>query len=128
MIDHVSIYVTDPAAAAPLYAKALAPLGYQIIMQFPDASAPVAIGLGEKGKPDLWLIKGDPSAQKQHVALRAATRSVVRAFYDAALAAGAKDNGAPGVRAMYHPHYFGAFVLDADGHNLEAVCHDPYLE
>jgi catechol 2,3-dioxygenase-like lactoylglutathione lyase family enzyme len=123
MIDHVSIYVTDPEAASALYAAALAPLGYEILMKFPGA-----VGLGEKGKPDLWLIKGDPSAQKQHVALRAGTRSVVRAFYEAARAAGAKDNGAPGVRAMYHPHYYGAFVLDADGHNLEAVCHDPYLE
>lgn len=123
MIDHVSVYVTDPAAAAPLYAAALAPLGYAVLMQFPGA-----VGLGEKGKPDLWLIKGDPSAQKQHVALRATSRSAVRKFYDAALAAGARDNGPPGVRAMYHPDYFGAFVLDADGHNLEVVCHDPYLE
>jgi catechol 2,3-dioxygenase-like lactoylglutathione lyase family enzyme len=128
MIDHVSVYVTDPAASAALYAKALAPLGYAVIMQFPSAEAPYAVGLGEKGKPDLWLIKGDPSAQKQHVALRAATRSVVRAFYEAALAAGAKDNGPPGPRAMYHPDYYGAFVHDLDGHNLEAVCHDPYLE
>ncbi len=127
MIDHVSIYVTDPAAAAPLYAKALAPLGYELLMQFPDATAPHAIGFGEKGKPDLWLIKGEPT-QKQHVALRATSRSVIRAFYDAALAAGAKDNGPPGVRAHYHPHYFAAFVLDVDGHNLEVVCHEPYLE
>ncbi|MBK9034252.1 MAG: VOC family protein [Myxococcales bacterium] len=126
MIDHVSVYVTDPAAAAALYAKALAPLGYEVIMSFPDATAPVAVGLGEKGKPDLWLIKGDPT-QKQHVAIRAATRSLVRKFYDEALAAGARDNGAPGVRP-YHPDYYGAFVLDVDGHNLEAVCHDPYLE
>lgn len=126
MIDHVSVYVTDPAASAALYEKALAPLGYAVIMQIPSAEAPFAVGLGEKGKPDLWLIKGNP-AQKQHVAIRAATRSVVRAFHAAALAAGAKDNGAPGPR-MYHEHYYGAFVLDADGHNLEAVCHDPYLE
>lgn len=127
MIDHVSIYVTDPAAAARFYAAALAPLGYEIILQFPDATAPFAVGLGEKGKPDVWLMKGEVS-QKQHLALRASGRAVVRAFYDAALAAGAKDNGAPGVRAHYHPNYFGAFVLDPDGHNLEAVCHEPYLE
>lgn len=127
MIDHVSVYVTDPAASAALYAKALAPLGYEVIMQYPSAEAPVAIGLGEKGKPDLWLIKGNP-VQKQHVAIRAATRSAVRAFYEAALAAGGKDNGAPGPRTMYHPNYYGGFILDGDGHNLEAVCHDAYLE
>lgn len=127
MIDHASVYVTDPAAARDLYAKALAPLGYEVIMQFPSAEAPYAVGLGEKGKPDLWLIKGTPTAGA-HIAIRAATRSVVRAFYDAAIAAGGKDNGGPGVRANYHPHYYGAFVHDADGNNLEAVCHDPYLE
>ena len=99
MIDHVSVYVTDPAAAAALYAKALAPLGYTVLMSFPDAAAPMAVGLGEKGKPDLWLIKGNP-VQKQHVAIRAATRSLVRAFYDAALAAGARDNGPPGPRRV----------------------------
>ena len=118
MIDHVSIYVTDPAAAAPLYAKALAPLGYELLMQFPDATAPHAIGFGEKGKPDLWLIKGEPT-QKQHVALRATSRSVIRAFYDAALAAGAKDNGPPGLRD-YHPGYYAAYLLDPDGNNIEA--------
>lgn len=127
MIDHVSIYVTDPAASREFYAKALAPLGYEVIKQYPSAEAPVAIGLGEKGKPDLWLVKGNP-AQSQHVALRALTRKVVQAFYQAALAAGGTDNGAPGVRAMYHPNYYGAFVRDADGHNLEACCHDRYLE
>ncbi|MEZ4398423.1 MAG: VOC family protein [Kofleriaceae bacterium] len=127
MIDHVSVYVTDPAAARDLYATALAPLGYQVVMQFPDPAAPHAVGLGVDGKPDLWLIKGEPH-QKQHVAIRAATRSAVRAFYQAATAAGARDNGAPGPRTMYHPNYYGAFVLDADGHNLEAVCHDAYLE
>ena len=127
MIDHVSVHVTDPAASRDFYQKALAPLGYAVIMQYPNAEAPMAIGFGEKGKPDLWIVKGTP-AQGQHVALRATTRTVVKAFYEAALAAGGKDNGAPGVRAIYHPNYYGAFVLDADGHNVEACCHDAYLE
>lgn len=126
MIDHVSIYVTDPAASRDFYARALAPLGYALIMQLPNAEAPMAIGFGEKGKPDLWIVRGNP-AQSQHVAVRAATRKGVQAFHAAALAAGGKDNGGPGVRP-YHPSYYGAFVLDADGHNLEAVCHDAYLE
>jgi len=127
MIDHVSIYVSDVARARDFYQAALAPLDYQLVMQFPSEAEPVAVGFGEKGKPDLWVVKGNP-AQSQHVAIRAARRSIVRAFHAAALAAGGRDNGAPGVRAEYHPNYYGGFVLDPDGHNLEAVCHEPYLE
>lgn len=127
MIDHLSIHVSDILAAREFYRKALAPIGYELLMQFPDAEAPHAIGFGEKGKPDLWLAPGG-KVQTQHVALRVSSRKLVRAFHEAALAAGGKDNGGPGVRAHYHPNYYGAFVLDPDGHNVEAVCHDPYLE
>lgn len=127
MIDHVSIHVTDVARARDFYQAALAPTGYDVIKQYPDAEAPVAVGLGVNGMPDLWLVQGQPS-HSQHVALRGATRKVVAAFHAAALAAGGKDNGSPGVRAQYHAAYYGAFVLDLDGHNLEVCCHDPYIE
>ena len=128
MIDHVSVYVTDVARARDFYVAALAPTGYQVILAFPSAEEPVGVGLGVGGKPDLWLIKGDPSKQTQHVAIRGQTRKVVAAFHTAALAAGGKDNGAPGTRPHYHADYYGAFVLDPDGHNLEVCCHDPYIE
>lgn len=127
MIDHVSLFANDLIAARTFYQQALAPLGYELIAQIPNAEDPFVIGFGEKGKPDLWIAKG-PSGHVQHVALRAATRKVVQAFHAAALAAGGKDNGAPGVRPHYHPNYYGGFIIDADGHNVEAVCHDAYLE
>ncbi|MBE7449707.1 MAG: VOC family protein [Kofleriaceae bacterium] len=123
MIDHVSVYVDDLAAARAFYSQALAPLGYTVLMEFPGA-----LGLGVAPKPDLWVIAGGARPGGQHVALRASGRAAVRAFHEAALAAGGKDNGPPGVRAQYHPSYFGAFVLDPSGNNLEACCHEPYLE
>ncbi len=127
MIDHVSVHVTDVVRARDFYLAALAPTGYELLKQYPDADNPFAVGLGVAGKPDLWLVKGTPTGS-QHVAIRSATRSVVAAFHAAALAAGGTDHGAPGVRAHYHPAYYGAFVLDPDGHNLELVCHEPYIE
>ncbi|HEY4055112.1 MAG TPA: VOC family protein [Kofleriaceae bacterium] len=121
MIDHSGVMVTDIKRSADFYKQALAALGYEELMNFGDA-----VGLGEKKKPDFWLYKGTPK-DKLHFAFRAASRTQVKAFYDAAIAAGGKDNGAPGVRPHYHEHYYGAFVLDPDGHNIEAVCHEPYL-
>ncbi len=120
MIDHMGIAVTDMARSVAFYTQALAPLGYAVVMQGEGFA-----GFGVGGKPDLWLHPGTPI--KQHVALRAERRTVVNAFHQAGLAAGGTDNGAPGVRAHYHPNYFAAFVLDPDGNNLEAVCHEPYL-
>jgi catechol 2,3-dioxygenase-like lactoylglutathione lyase family enzyme len=128
MIDHVSVYVTDVARSRDFYLAALGPTGYALIRSFPDGDKPVAVGIGIAGKPDLWLIQGNPTAQSQHIAIRGQTRKVVAAFHAAALAAGGKDNGGPGVRAEYHASYYGAFVLDPDGHNLEVCCHDPYIE
>jgi catechol 2,3-dioxygenase-like lactoylglutathione lyase family enzyme len=123
MIDHVSIYVDDLAKAKAFYVAATAPLGYSVILEFPHA-----IGLGVAPKPDLWLIATGPRSGGQHVALRAPGRAAVRAFYEAALAAGGTDNGPPGVRSIYHPNYYGAFVLDPSGNNFEACCHEPYIE
>jgi catechol 2,3-dioxygenase-like lactoylglutathione lyase family enzyme len=120
MIDHTGLMVTDLDRSAEFFAKALAPLGYSVLMKF----GPV-VGLGEK-KPDLWLHAGT-ATDKIHIALRATSRSAVKAFYEAAIAAGGTDNGPPGVRENYHPDYFAAFVRCPDGHNIEAVCHEAYL-
>lgn len=119
MIDHVGLEVADLAASRAFYAAALAPLGYQLLMEFEGVC-----GFGKGGKPDLWIAAGTPSPSL-HVALRAEDRAQVDAFHAAALVAGGQDNGAPGLRPQYHEHYYGAFALDPDGHNIEAVCHDP---
>jgi catechol 2,3-dioxygenase-like lactoylglutathione lyase family enzyme len=126
MIDHVGFPVSDYARAEAFYTQALAPLGYGLIMEVPqDANGCPACGFGMGGKPDFW-IGGEGGLQKPlHIAIAARSRAEVDAFYNAALAAGGRDNGAPGLRAHYHPNYYGAFVLDPDGHNIEAVCHLP---
>ena len=120
MIDHISLHVTDIAKAKAFYAAALAPLGYTILMDFGHA-----VGLGVAPKPDFWLAGGGPGRPPAHIAFRADNRAMVDAFYKAALAAGGRDNGVPGVRPQYHPNYYGGFVLDPDGNNIEAVCHLP---
>ncbi len=120
MIDHTGVAVSDIARSKAFYRAALAPLGYQVIMEF-DAAA----GFGIPPKPDFWIGKADRSGPSVHVAFRADSRAQVDVFHRAAIAAGGRDNGAPGLRAHYHPNYYGAFVLDPDGHNIEAVCHAP---
>ena len=126
MIDHASVSVSDPAASKAFYEAALAPLGYRVVMEF----GPVT-GLGgpTPGAPedapvhaDLWLAPAE-NPTPCHIAVTASTTAQVAAFYEAALAAGGTDNGAPGERSHYHPGYYGAFVLDPDGNNLEAVFH-----
>jgi catechol 2,3-dioxygenase-like lactoylglutathione lyase family enzyme len=122
MIDHIGVLVADLDASVGFYTKALAPLGYQLVMRFEQFA-----GFGVDGKADFWIGIGKPT-DKLHIAFRAKGRSDVRAFYGAAIAAGGTDNGAPGIREIYHPNYYGAFVRDPDGHNIEAVCHDAYLD
>jgi catechol 2,3-dioxygenase-like lactoylglutathione lyase family enzyme len=122
MIDHTGLLVTDLQKGRRFYEQALAPLGYAMLFEVPGGAG---LGFGEPQKPDFWVGKGTPNTPRLHVAFRANTRAAVDAFYQAALAAGGTDNGAPGVRAHYHPNYYGAFVLDPDGHNIEAVCHSP---
>jgi catechol 2,3-dioxygenase-like lactoylglutathione lyase family enzyme len=119
LLDHVTLRVHDLAASKVFYAAVLSPLGYAVIAEYPEA-----IGLGVKGKPELWLTP-DPAAAPQHVAFAAPTRAAVDAFHAAGLAAGARDNGAPGLRAHYHPNYYGAFIDDPSGHHMEAVIHTP---
>jgi catechol 2,3-dioxygenase-like lactoylglutathione lyase family enzyme len=128
MIDHVGFAVRDYEKSKTFYTRALAPLGYGLVMEAgadQTESGFPACGFGSGGKPDFW-IGGEGFLDKPlHVAIVAETRAQVDAFYKAALAAGARDNGAPGLRPHYHPNYYGAFVLDLDGHNIEAVCHKP---
>ena len=120
VLDHMTVRVRDMDASRAFYAAALAPLGYGIVMEFGGDAA----GLGADGKPDFWLSQG-ASVAPAHIAFAARDRATVDAFHKAALAAGGRDNGAPGIRAHYHPTYYGAFVLDPDGNNIEAVCHSP---
>jgi len=120
MLDHIGLEVSDLARSRAFYHHALAPLGYEVVMEFEGV-----VGLGADGKPDFWLTAGARTAPKIHVAFAAAKRSLVDGFHRAALEAGGVDNGAPGIRAHYHPNYYGAFVFDPDGNNVEAVCHTP---
>lgn len=121
MFDHIGIGATDVAASKAFFLQALAPLGVAIAME-----GPYGVGLGVNGKPSLWISPaGAVAPAPLHLAFTAATRKEVDAFYQAALAAGGKDNGAPGLRPHYHANYYGAFVIGPDGHNVEAVCHKP---
>jgi len=122
VLDHVGFAVSDYGRSKAFYEKALAPLGLTILLEPQEQAA----GFGEDGKAIFWIeAQGRAVKGRLHVAFTARDRDTVDAFHVAALAAGATDNGAPGVREMYHPHYYGAYVLDPDGHNIEAVCHVP---
>jgi catechol 2,3-dioxygenase-like lactoylglutathione lyase family enzyme len=126
MIDHIGFPVSDYPRAKAFYEKALGPLGYVLVMEVQqDANDAPAAGFGAGGKPDFW-IGGEGGLNKpMHIAITAKDRPTADAFYKAALAAGAKDNGPPSLRPHYHANYYSAFVLDPDGHNIEAVCHAP---
>ena len=125
MIDHMGVVVSDFAKSKLFYTKALAPIGYTVLMELSSQQTgrnDVA-GFGAAPKPDFWIGSGNPNVPPVHMAFGVGKRSLVDAFYQAAIAAGGKDNGPPGLRPHYHPNYYGAFVLDPDGHNLEVVCH-----
>lgn len=124
MIDHVSLKVRDFARSRAFYAAALAPLGFTVLWEPKESGAAPHAGLG-KARPVFWIAEGSPTSGPLHLAFTAATRAEVDAFHAAALAAGGRDNGPPGPRPHYHPNYYGAFVLDDDGVNVEAVCHAP---
>jgi catechol 2,3-dioxygenase-like lactoylglutathione lyase family enzyme len=126
MIDHTGVGVADFQKSKEFYRKALAAIGYELIAEFPAAvtGSTAVAGYGEPPKPDFWINEGVPNRPAVHVAFRVATRNLVDQFHAAALAAGGRDNGAPGPRPHYHAAYYGAFVLDPDGHNIEAVCHE----
>jgi len=117
MIDHLGLSVKDGPASKRFFVEALKPLGIGVVMEFGEH-----VGFGDPGKPYFWMGPGSPAAPV-HLAFGAKDRPAVDAFYRAAIAAGGKDNGPPGIRAHYHPNYYGAFVFDPDGNNIEAVCH-----
>lgn len=127
MIDHLGITVRDHAASRAFYLQALAPLGIGVVMEVPKAESGAPsdyTGFGSEGKPFFWIREGT-AAGGMHLCFTARSRAQVDAFHTAALAAGARDNGKPGIRAHYHPSYYGAFVIDPNGVNLEAVSHRP---
>ena len=126
MLDHLGIPVSDMTRSRAFYCRALAPLGIGIVMEVTaeQTGGAAHAGFGEAGKPYFW-IGGGNAGPPTHVAFAAKTRADVDRFHAEALAAGGRDNGAPGLRPHYHANYYGAFVLDPDGHNIEAVCHAP---
>ena len=119
-MDHVGVPVSNFERSKRFYTAALSPLGYELIME-PSVSA---AGFGRWGEPDFWIVQGEPG-QAFHIAFAADDRATVDAFHEAA---GGRDNGGPGLRPEYHPNYYGAFVFDPDGNNIEAVCHGPEQE
>ena len=127
MIDHTGVSVSNYASSKAFYSQALGAIGYSLLMEIPVAvtkRAEVA-GFGVAPKPDFWIAGGTPQIPPIHIAFRVDSRALVDAFYKAGIAAGGRDNGRPGLRPHYHENYYGAFVLDPDGHNIEAVCHLP---
>jgi catechol 2,3-dioxygenase-like lactoylglutathione lyase family enzyme len=121
VIDHLGFDVSDYEASKRFYQEALAPLGYELLMEFEGGVA----GFGKQGKPDFWIAtRGEPQTGI-HVAFVSPDRETVDRFYEAAIAAGGADNGPPEPRPLYHEHYYGAYVLDPDGNNVEACCHAP---
>ncbi len=126
MIDHTGYNVSDLARSKAFYSAALAPLGHRIRRDLGFAvgyGSDEMVALGGDPAGSFWISEGKPQEPRVHLAFAARSHAHVRAFHEAALAAGGRDNGAPGFRPRYHAHYYAAFVLDPDGYNIEAVCH-----
>jgi catechol 2,3-dioxygenase-like lactoylglutathione lyase family enzyme len=126
MIAHIGIHVRDIDKSKKFYTEALKTIGYRMLREYgvtAERSAPSA-GFGTPPRADFWIYRGTPDAAATHIAFLVAKRALVDAFYDAALAAGGRGNGKPGLRPIYSPNYYGAFVLDPDGYNIEAVCRE----
>jgi catechol 2,3-dioxygenase-like lactoylglutathione lyase family enzyme len=120
MFDHVVIGVSDYEASKAFFLKALEPLGVAVVLE-----GPLGIELSADGKSSFCLFQTEEKPAYLHLAFKGETRRQVEAFHRAALEAGGKDNGAPGLRPQYHAHYYAAFVIGPDGHNIEVVCHEP---
>jgi catechol 2,3-dioxygenase-like lactoylglutathione lyase family enzyme len=127
MFDHVGLRVSDYVRSKQFYETCLAPLGITLQKELTSAQTggPLHCGFGDGGPVDFWIGTDVPVSGPLHIAFAAKDRATVRAFHAAALQIGSPDNGAPGLRPVYHPDYYGAFVLDPDGNNIEAVCHLP---
>ncbi len=126
MIDHTGLQVSDVTKARAFYSACLGALGARQLMEVPieHTAGKQVVGYGQE-TPDFWVTEGQAQVPPIHIAFSATSRAQVDAFYKAAIAAGGRDNGAPGPRPQYHADYYGAFVLDGDGNNIEAVCHTP---
>lgn len=132
MLDHITISVRDYEKSKAFYTQVLKPLGYTLLLEvegyagFGRAQGFVGFGHEENEGPiaPFWLYQGNSPSAHMHIAFKAMQRDSVDQFYAKALKAGGKDNGAPGLRTHYHPNYYGAFVYDPDGNNIEAVCHE----
>jgi len=122
VLDHAGVEVSDFDVSRAFYERALEPLGFSVQIDFGEQFK--ALGLGVPGRPSFWIRASGKPSGPIHVAFHATDRERVNRFHEAALAAGGSDNGAPGLREHYHPNYYGAFVLDPDGNNIEAVCHN----
>lgn len=118
MFDHVALNVSNAKKSKEFYERALKPLGYGVVATFENWT-----GFGKGDKPQFWIVSREPASMGTHLALTASDRRSVDGFYDAAIAAGGKDNGKPGLRTDYSPTYYAAFVYDPDGNNIEVVCH-----
>ena len=128
MLDHIGLSVADYGKSKAFYDAVMSSIGAACVMTVTaeeTGGAYEGAGYGQAGKPSFWIGSGDRSKGQVHIAFTASSRGEVDAFYAAAMAAGARDNGGPGLRPHYHPDYYAAFVLDPDGHNIEAVCHAP---
>lgn len=126
MIDHIGISVSDYARSKAFYDAAFAPLGASLLYEVPAeyTGGVKVVGYG-RDRPVFWLHEGKETGPGRHIAFTARNRAEVDAFYRAAMEAGGRDNGGPGLRPHYHANYYGAFVFDPDGNNVEAVCHAP---
>lgn len=130
MLDHVGFAVSDVVRSRAFYEAALAPLGISLIMEIPPEENALggggrALGFGSTDNPFFWIADNQRVGEGTHVAFQVDSRAKVDAFHESAVAAGGRDNGAPGIRPQYHPNYYAAFVFDPDGFNIEAVCHRP---
>lgn len=125
ILDHIGLSVENYDECKAFYIEALKPLGISLQIEFKEYQV---CGFGKGGKAEFWLEKGVPTRSQMHIAFQADSKDIVDAFYDAAIKAGGIDNGKPGIREVYHPKYYGAFVIDPEGHNVEAVCHQGYFE
>ena len=125
MIDHTGVTVSDFERSKAFYQEALKVIGYELLVVFPASvtGRTAVAGFGEDGRPDFFIYEGSPNHPPVHVAFRVDSRKLVHAFHEAALAAGGTENGPPGPRSHYHEGYYGGFILDPDGHNIEAVFH-----
>jgi catechol 2,3-dioxygenase-like lactoylglutathione lyase family enzyme len=126
MIDHTGVVVSEFEKSKKFYSAALAPIGLVLVSEFPASltgDTDIA-GFGAPPNAEFWIVQGIPNNPVVHIAFRVSNRTLVDTFYMAAMAAGGRDNGSPGIRPQYHSNYYGAYVLDPDGHNIEAVCHE----